>query len=626
MFRRSPSGRLPLLLGALAVAALSASALAAGAVAEEASEVEFQRGYFLQTHDADCEGAAAAFEKVAADANAAAAMRCEATVRLAQCREDLAAADFARLMPPEALAYVEITHPGRHVAQLLQMLGLTRDGYAPSVASKSKGTPLVEGLLYFPDDFSISPAWIAELDKLNGVAVAITSVDMQRGKPSGVAIIHPGDVNPLRGELESLVQLLEPDEPIDGYRTYQVQGQAWLAVTARMIIASDTREGVAATIGRMKNPEAANLAGREDFQRSRSAEQNTLMFLYASGPQLLEQFGSHLAGREAAIARAVLDLDHLESLTAMVGTTENGIQARGSLNLQPGHNNLAYGLIRTAPLSKRSLEYVPSGIAGLALWGLNPAGAPVEREAGEQLEPLSAMDLGREVFANVEEIALFALPAERAPSAGPPIPEIGLIIAAKDPAKSEMLWNQLLSLPVMFGLRGAASPQQITIAGHQGNLYSLPDAPPIAVVRLGDALIAGTQPAVAAAVEAGSQDGGSICADAAFQPLLERLGTDTSKAVLIDTARVVRAVAAAADGRQAPQAILMASAVLKDLKISAVTEEGPTRFAIRAEAAGLPNVPALIKGLLAGQMQHGRAAASPSDLLGRIEKHTEARQ
>ena len=120
--------------------------LAVTAAAQSNSETEFQRGYYLQTHEKDLAGAVAVFEKVANDASASDKLRSEAKTRLAQCREDLASTDFARLMPPGALAYVEINEPGSHVAHLAKMLGLVHEnGLAPGDL-KPGATPLGDGL------------------------------------------------------------------------------------------------------------------------------------------------------------------------------------------------------------------------------------------------------------------------------------------------------------------------------------------------------------------------------------------------------------------------------------------------------------------------------------------------
>ncbi len=215
-----------------------------------ATTADFQRGYFLQTHQADFAGAAAAFEKVLADPSAPAEVRREAQSRLAQCREDLATADLAHLMPPDALAYAEVSRPGEHVVRVANMLGLVRkDGVQPKAGAKTIPWATACSL---PEDLSLSPALVAELKKFRGVAAAVTSIDAS-GMPEGVVVVHPGDADLVRGLIETGVQLLEPVEPIEGFRTYTYQRQVVLTVTARVLIAARTREQVAVAVARLKD-------------------------------------------------------------------------------------------------------------------------------------------------------------------------------------------------------------------------------------------------------------------------------------------------------------------------------------------------------------------------------------
>jgi hypothetical protein len=575
-------------------AILLAIATVHAASAQEASQREFERGYFLQTNQHDLAGASEAFEKVVADANAPASLRATAKTRLDQCREDLAACDFARLMPAETIAYVEITRPGRHIERLLRMTGLVRDPVAPPVDSESQGVSLGNGL-FFPNDFSVSPALLGELNKLNGVAAALTSMDVENESMRGVVVLNPGNDNFLRGQIETAVQLLTPDSPIDGFKTYQIENEVWVTMTSRLVILSDSRETIAGTVTRLKQRDAKSLASNEQFQRCRADGGDALLFAYVSGQKLIDQFGSQLSFQEMVIARIALDLDHLESLTALVSTTDNGIRLEGHLNLASGHHNLAYGLIQTAPLTRRSLTYVPAGTAAVALLGLDSSDAlarDTDRSGGQAV---SMIGFGREIFGNMSEIALFVLPAADDARNGPPIPEIGLVLAVKDVTKTEALWSQLLALPSLFGAPGTKAPRNISIHGQSGKIYTFPDAPPIALVRVKDqAVIAGTEAAVRAAVAAGETASG-ICQDATFEPLVSRLGSTGSKVVLADAGRLLQTAASCQpSGRQA-QELMMIGALLKDLRLFAVSEEGPTRLSLRVEAMGLPNVPEIIR-------------------------------
>lgn len=134
----------------------------------------------------------------------------------------------------------------------------------------------------------------------------------------------------------------------------------------------------------------------------------------------------------------------------------------------------------------------------------------------------------------------------------------------------------------------------------------------------GQALVAGTKAAVAAAVKAGST-GKGICNDATFGPLVDSLAPTASKAILVDAARTVHTVASCQtvgqNSAQVPRDVRQLMAVgslLKGLRLSVVTEEGPNQLAIRIEATGLPNVPAIIRTVAAAQRhQQPRARHAP---------------
>ena len=339
-----------------------------------------QKGFYLQVHEGDLAGAAAVFERVASDSTVPSALRTEAQTRLAQCREDLASADLARLMPPEAIAYVELSRPGDQVVRLAKMMGLVAaQGAAPASAAEGQavpGIPLGPGLV-FPSNLTLSPALVAELKKFRGAALAITGLDdRMHDVPDGVLVIHPGDSDLVRGLLETAVQLIEPAKPIGNFKTYRFKEgakQFWITVTARLLIAGTDREAVAAVVERLGNPKAASLATRPTFQAHDADRHNRLVFAYVDGHELARRLKPMMKGGDAAMVSTLLDLDHLDSLTFAAGVTDDSVQLIARVNLTPGHHNLPYNLIRTAPFTRRSLASVPSGAAAVVLLGLNPA-------------------------------------------------------------------------------------------------------------------------------------------------------------------------------------------------------------------------------------------------------------
>jgi hypothetical protein len=573
--------------------------------ADEAQQ-HFNEGYFQQAHEHNYAAATTAYEKVLVNQSAPEALRAEAKTRLAQCREEQAAGDLAQLMPANSVLYFELNRPGKHIGQVLGLLGLVPGADSPATAN-AQATPLPGGLAV-PGNITISPALVRELEKVRGAAVAITGVE-PNGKPSGVAVIHPGEFDLPRGLIESGLQVLPPGEPIAGFKVYQFEGQVWIAATQRLFIVSDSREQIAQAVARLQNQQGDSLAKEAQFSRSSSDRENALAFLYVNGRRALEIAGPHMRGQEAMMARMFLDLEHLESVSATLGTTDKGIHAKATVVLAEGHRNLAYGIVRTAPVTRRSLAHVPAGAAAVAVLGLNPAAQAVE-QTGAQPPSLTAMDIGREVFANVEEISLFVLPPERGDSTGA-IPEVGVIAAVKDPAKSEALWDQLLSLAAMFGPQVAQPPRDVEIEGRKGKEYQFRGAPPIVVVRVGDrAMAAGTKGAVSAAVRA--EGPYAITGDPQFKPLLNGLRPESSKAVLVHAGRAV-GIAATAMPRERDD-VLQIAALLGDLRVMVVTNEQPNELSIQASAAGLPNVNAIVQATIAAhQPRRGARVRSPSE-------------
>jgi hypothetical protein len=588
----------------LALVVVTLSSVRAAEADRSAAERHFERGFFLQVHERNLEQAAASFKAALAEASIPADLRARAAHRLAQVQEDLAAADFARLMPPECLGYAELVEPGKHIERILSMMQLTGNA-EPAATAGAKPEPIKLGNgIYLPADFTVSPALIAELSKLRGISAGITGISEQ-GRPQGLLVFHAGDCDLVRGVVETAVQVLEPVEAIEGFKTYRVPDIGFVVVSTRLVLLSDSREQLTAAIGRLRNPQAASLASSEKFRRAATETKGSLAFVFVDGQRAVERFAPQLKGSDGAMVKALLDLEHLESFTVALTTNDRGLQLRARLSLAEGHHNMIYALVRTAPATRRSLTHVPANAAGVLLIGLNPADPnPTNAPPAQGAPPaISAMDIGRELFHNIEEVAVFAAaPAET--SQPQRLPELAAVIAVKDVAKSEALWNQILTLASIAGARQAKPPADVTIEGAAGRLYSFDGFPQVAIVRGSRELIIGTQAAVAASINA-DRERQSIAGDAAFAPLLARLTPDTSKALLVDVGRAVE-IAGAMSGRQSRELRDIAPLV-RDLKVSLVTDEAPNQLTITAEVSGLPKFRD-IHALLRAQAKPGRVA------------------
>ena len=200
------------------------------AVAGEGQEIYYQ-AYFLEHEKGDFAAAAKLYSQVAAAKDVDADLKSQARARLAACREEIASSDLLRLMPPDALAYAELNRPGEQVGRLLKSLGLLA-GDQPQLKARAGRR------------IAVSPVLLEELLGLRGVAVAITGFDPQSETPTGVIVINPGNLQVLRGIVESaLPAAAETVESTRGRQTFFIaDANAFVCLTERLIIASHGRQ------------------------------------------------------------------------------------------------------------------------------------------------------------------------------------------------------------------------------------------------------------------------------------------------------------------------------------------------------------------------------------------------
>lgn len=583
----------------LAVCALTVFSFVASpdVSAQSDPQTEYKSGFYLQVHERDFEKAAAAFEKVAADTSAPEKLRNDARTRAAQCREDIVAADLTRLAPPNAIAFVEIRRPGEHIAQVLRLVGLLR-GQTPAANEKAERIKL-GGPVSIPADFAVSPHLLSEISQLQGIAVAVTGVSIGRNpRPQGLVILHPGETGLARGALETAVQFLEPAESIAGFRSFAFMNEAFVCVTHRLVLVAPNRQTLVEAVERLRSPSAPRLADQPRFTRLKSDRENALVFVALDGQRLFQHiFPVTMVVNEARIAANLVDLKNIDGISAAAKTTPAGFGITLRMDLKEGHKNLAYSAVRTAPFSQRTLKHVPAGVAGVVMLGLNPpeGSAPTNSSTNAEVARyVAVMDLGRELFSNIEELAGFAVPKPMPAGASPTreaafaaaFPDIGVVFGVKDAAKSEQLWTQIMSIAFLAGAPFAGPPRDTTIEKVAVKEFAFKGAPPVCVARLKErVLVVGTAGAVEAAVRA---EKNAVNSDAAFKEHLSQLKPTASKAAVVHIGRVLDIVRGFMSGDER-QELDLARQINRNLVVSALSDEEPTRLSIHAQVTGLPN-------------------------------------
>ena len=561
--------------------------------AQQPVNPDLAQAYYLETERRDPAAAVTYYERVLKNADVDASDREMARLRLERCREAAKVVDLARLMPAESLFYVEISRPGEHLAQLAGALGMSTKESNVVGETRAPRMEFHDGF-GLPVDFQISPALLDELANINGAAVAVTGID--KHGPLGVVLIDAGNSNLVRGIVETGLQVFKPAESIEGFKTYSVEDDVWITATHRLVVASRSRDAIVNVLRQMNDASALGVTQHSAFLQARSQSTDPLVFAFVAGSTLQKTLLEHAEPREAMIANAMLDLEHLQYVSAALNTAGAKIALDARIQLTEGHRNLAYGLIRTAPISGENRGRLPSAAAAYVAMGINETGL-IPKSSSEQ-NVMSLLDLGREVFANMQEISAFLLPSMASDSRHP-VPNMGFVIAAADVNRSQQLWNQLLAMPSRLGIPETQQPREITIAGHPATEFRLPDAPSIVLCRASDRhLVAGTRDAVQAALK----EHGEI-----------HVAADQSgpahKLVEIDIDRLL-ALLATVEPNSARE-INQARSLLPDLAVSLATYEQDNSFQIHGEIRGLPQLRMILEQV--GNVQRDRIELVSSD-------------
>ncbi len=604
--RRTMSAHVKLKTG-LSAAFLILSAgvgFAQESASQSKADGEFYRGYYLQHRIRNYAEAVRAYKdciKLGPGSELQAAVDAE----MAELQEELATADFAQIMPSDAIVYMELSNPADHLEKIADLMGLTgkqRD------SRREKASLQIENEFVIPSDFQLSPALLREIKKIRGAAVAITNVRNDGPPMEGILAIHAGESDLINGLLETGVQLAPATETIGGFPAFKIDGQIWIVKTNRLLIVASQQDQIENVLRRIADQDVDSLAHLEKFKIAREKNRGAAVFAFVN-PQVALKRLDHIVDREFAMARMAIDFDHMEHVTAALMATDDGVRARLNVKFAEDHNSFGYGLIRTVPLSHKALRHVPSGSVAVVGMGLNPQMLLAAQAVGTR--QLSALDIGRELFANIEEVGLFVLPSLAREN--DEIPDVGLVIASSDIQKSTQLWNQLLTLPSLMNIEEGPTADAISVNGVEARQYTFAEkgVPQLVVAKLGDdAMVAGTRGAVEAAINSGKSNA-TLANDHRLAALVDSNSEYTSKAAFLHAGRALKLAAAMEKGRDS-QEMNMISELVRDLVVTLTFNEAPADFEIQTDVTGLPRFDEIIKTLAVFQPEDRRREREPT--------------
>jgi hypothetical protein len=461
--------------------------------------------------------------------------------------------DPAALMPPGTIAYVEFGSPGHQVETILGALKGTpyenplavvgmAQAHHPDAGWKTPAD-LVGALL--------NPSMVTEFKKVHSLAIGITGLALEN--PSMVAVLHPGKSDALRGlVVAGLAMVGTQAEPIEGMQTVKIRLSDDKAIAAayddRIVIASLPADQLPWCVkpykGSMNEPSLAS-ANSSFAKLDRTQRRKNALTVWANVGeyygQLMKLIPPGKVPPGLISANAIVDFANIDNLTLTESIATGGAATRAEIQFKDGHRCLAFDLVRTPNLTKAGLEAVPPQAVGLASFSLNQS-APANTETiRAQVRNITGLDIGRELFVNIEEVTVFAMPAGES-STGSTAREfipgrLGLALTSRDPEQTRQVLTTLLSTASMgSATQQSAGATQFRIGKNGGaDLYCF-------LEQVNRTTVLSLDRAVLDASVSSLRSHESALTSGSLKGALDNLSPNASKLILVNAGGAVRLV------------------------------------------------------------------------------------
>jgi tetratricopeptide (TPR) repeat protein len=543
--------------------------------------------------------------------------------------EELGNADPASLMPPETIAYIEIGSPGRQVETILNMLKGTpfENPLAAMNAHSSQGGAnpgqMIGALL--------NPSMLAEFKKIRGLGIGLT--DLAQNNPPAVIVLFPGKSDALRGLLMAGINMLgRPTNSIEGMNAVNfppgggaVYDDTVVIVATPSAKANDVLQWAAKQYkGRTGQPSLAS-HNKSFTSISKQARQQNAVTVWLNVAEtygrLMKMIPADQVPSQIRTANGIVDFQNVADLIASLSLRETGIALDANVNFKDGNRSMFYNLIRTPNLNKEALKTVPANAVALISLTLGGADSAQAQAASAKIQEVSGLDIGSQIFGNIEQITLFAAPPkETMTSQGSPIPPVaqafGLAITSKNPRQVHQLMTSLLTMANLLPPDGQEAPSipesgrfDIALANNMKFFGHTNPANKTMVLSL-------NSQGVDASITAAKQDS-SIINAGNLQDALATLPPATSKLVLINVAGAIQLASQAAQfpseevAAEVRKALddLIAATPKTTLRLQ--TTEQDNSFSLRLSVSDMPPVKDIIGPIakLSQVMSHATQSA-----------------
>ena len=470
--------------------------------------------------------------------------------------EEMSNPDPAMLMPPETKIYVEFGSPGKQVETILNMLkGTPFENPLAAIGGGGQQPPSEQKT---PGDIMaalLNPSMMAEFKKIRGMAIGITGI--QTSNPPVVAVLFPGKSDALRGILLAALGVAgKPGKPIGDMQTVQIGNMAGAAYDDNAIIIAQPLEQLTWCAKQYKGvtPGPTLISENKVFAKlSRKMREDNAVTVWLDGAATFAAVSEQMteSGQKAQLqlVDGITDFKNIKELVGYLSLQESSITAEANVGFKDGHNCLAYDLIRTPNLSKDGFKAVPSQAVGVASFALGESEGKSSETAQKAVKKLTGLDIGREIFSNIEQITVFALPpktgaeSETLTPSSSAISCLGLTVTSRNPVQTCQLLTQLLTV-IDLAANASMSEQsgqesnpaegkyKIGVVNKQQIYCYIGQADNTTILALSEEVLEASLSAL--------KSGQSVLTAGPLHKRLRELPGDTSKAVLVNAGGAIR--------------------------------------------------------------------------------------
>ncbi len=525
--------------------------------------------------------------------------------------QDTAMADFdpATVMPADTKVYVELGSPGKQLETILNLFEGTplEDSLTTLLSqggSQTEGPArIIQGIM--------NPAMIAEFKKIQGAAVGITGINDEM--PEFVAVLSPGKSDALRGVLMAGISMAgKPAESVDGIQSWIIEDAVAVAYDGTIFIAANSPDKLAEAVTRHKNRTvSSSLADSALFQKvDKDQRAANVITVWADGKQTYQELTRLMQAEgdteELAIVNMIADPAHIERLLLQLSMQDNDIVLDVDLTLDEDHQCHAYNIARTPALSSKGLATVPSDAIVLAGFSLGDADSPAAEKFQGTLKQMTGLEIGREIFANIEQINVFVVAPQNVTDIKElPVASIGIAITSKNGEKTKSFLdtlfqtaNQAMQASGEFdGLQADAKEGRYTIPIDDIML-------PCYLEQKGNVTVLSPSRQIISKCFRASESKTDRAAAGLLKPVLENTST-TNKLIVVNAGGVVRfADAVIMMEHQNPfnpahQQLSEFSQLLDGMNICIRTSETPNRLNLNASVNDIPPLGSLFPKAMA---------------------------